>query len=184
MRTGHKGPKGFFLLLATGLLMLSTAWADAPALKIGVVNIAALLKQAPQAKEADARLKNEFAPQQAALKEMAEKLEALRKAYEKDKLTLSEEQKAEREKEIVMMSREFQRRRAAIQEVVNLRRNEELAKLQTLINKAIHAIGQADQYDLILYDGIAFSSTRIDLTPRVMEYLKKQKEDTQKSFNQ
>ena len=184
MRTWHKGPGRFFLLLAGWLALMHAAWADTRPLKIGVVNIAVLLEQAPQAKEADARLKKEFAPQQAALKEMAEKLDALRKAYEKDKLTLSEEQKAEREKEIVMMSREFQRRRAAIQEVVNLRRNEELAKLQTLINKAIHVIGKQEQYDLILYDGIAFSSTRIDLTSRVMEYLKKQKEETQKSFNQ
>jgi outer membrane protein len=56
--------------------------------------------------------------------------------------------------------------------------------LQALINQAIREIGQKEHYDLILYDGIAFSSQRIDLTVKVLEYLKKLQKQKKAAFNQ
>ncbi len=159
-------------------IVLVLAWsvvlaeAEQHAAKVGVVNVNLLIEQAPQAKAASKRLEQEFAPQQKQLQQLVQKLEKLRKAYQKNKLALSAEQAAAKEREIALLTREIQRRRADIQELVNLRRNEELAKLQALINQAIREIGRKEHYDLILYDGIAFSSPRIDLTQKILAYLK------------
>ncbi len=152
--------------------------------KVGVVNVNMLIEQAPQAQAASQRLEKEFAPQQAQLQQMIKKLEKLQSEYQKNSLALSAEQKLAKEREITLLTREVQRRRADIQELVNLRRNEELAKLQALINQAIRQIGKQEQYDLILYDGIAFSSERIDLTQKILAYLKKLQAQKKKSFNQ
>ncbi|MBD3754181.1 MAG: OmpH family outer membrane protein, partial [Gammaproteobacteria bacterium] len=65
--------------------MSMQAMADAP-VKLGVVNVALLLEQAPQAKDATANLEKEFAPQQAELKALATKLEKKQSDYQKDKV--------------------------------------------------------------------------------------------------
>lgn len=172
------------LLLSVGFISLSLTAYAAEGAKVGVVNVNILIEQAPQAQAASERLEKEFAPQQAQLHKLVKKLEKLQNAYQKNGLTLSAEQKAAKEREIALLTREIQRRRADIQELVNLRRNEELAKLQALINQAIHQIGEKEHYDLILYDGIAFSSKRIDLTPKILAHLKQLQKQKKAAFNQ
>ncbi len=173
------------ILLSAVLMMaaMQPLKAAEPTAKIGVVNVNLLIEQAPQAKAASKRLEQEFAPQQKQLQALVAKLEKLRKAYQKNKLTLSAEQAAAKEREIALLTREIQRRRADIQELVNLRRNEELAKLQALINRAIREIGRKEHYDLILYDGIAFSSKRIDLTQKILAYLKQLQKQKKAALN-
>ncbi|HID00103.1 MAG TPA: OmpH family outer membrane protein [Piscirickettsiaceae bacterium] len=160
----------FFVLT---LALVTSAHSAEFSAKVGVVNVNLLIEQAPQAKAASQRLEQEFAPQQKQLQQLMQKVEKLRSEFQKNKLTLSPEQRAVKEREIALLAREIQRRRADIQELVNLRRNEELAKLQALINQAIREIGRKEQFDLILYDGIAFSSQRIDLTQKILSYLKR-----------
>jgi outer membrane protein len=173
-----------YLLFALFALQMNGVMAAEVMTKVGVVNVNMLIEQAPQARAASKRLEQEFAPQQKQLQALIKKLEKLQKDYQKNKLTMSVEQQSVKEREIALLTREIQRRRADIQELVNLRRNEELAKLQALINQAIREIGQKEHYDLILYDGIAFSSQRIDLTVKVLEYLKKLQKQKKAAFNQ
>ncbi|WP_294947111.1 OmpH family outer membrane protein [Sulfurivirga sp.] len=170
-------------MTAVFLFSALPVWAAEPA-KVGVVNVNLLIQQAPQAKAANKRLEKEFAPQQQQLQKLIRKLERLQADYQKNALTLTAEQKSAKEREVAMLTREIQRRRADLQELVNLRRNEELAKLQALINQAIRDIGQQEHYDLILYDGIAFSSKRIDLTPKILAYLKQLQKRKKAAFNQ
>ncbi|WP_178862363.1 OmpH family outer membrane protein [Thiomicrorhabdus cannonii] len=158
------------------------AMADAP-VKLGVVNVALLLEQAPQAKDATANLEKEFAPQQAELKALATKLEKKQSDYQKDKAVMSESQQMTKEREISMMTREIQRRRNDIQELLNLRRNEELAKLQTLVNDAIKAIGKEKEFDLILYEGIAYTNNRLDVTQDVLKHLQEVSQKQRANFN-
>ncbi|SIN76551.1 periplasmic chaperone for outer membrane proteins Skp [Sulfurivirga caldicuralii] len=163
-------------------MTVPVAWAEPPA-KLGVVNVSLLIEQAPQAKAASKKLEQEFAPQQKELEKLAKKLDGLQKDYAKNKLAMSATQRTAKEREIALLTREIQRRRSDIQELVNLRRNEELSKLQALINQAIREIGESQKYDLILYDGIAFSSKRIDITPQVLQYLQKRYKQQKAAFN-
>lgn len=170
------------LLSVSMLCFALNAWAQASA-KIGVVNVALLLEQSPQAKTADARLKKEFEPQQVELKNLASKLESLQSNYQKNKMVMSEGQRVAQEREITMLTREIQRRRNDVQELLNIRRNEELAKLQNIVNDAIKAIGEKQGYDLILYEGIAYTNERIDVTKDVLSHLSSMNAKQRAEFN-
>lgn len=151
--------------------------------KLGVVNVALLLEQAPQAKSATSSLEKEFSPQQAELKSLAAKLEKQQADYQKNKTVMSDAQKITKEREISMLTREIQRRRNDVQELLNLRRNEELAKLQNIVNEAIKIIGKKQDFDLILYEGIAYTNDRIDVTKDVLDHLVKMNKQQRSEFN-
>lgn len=175
--------KRLITLLSVFFLVLSAS-VQAQAVKLGVVNVGLLLEKAPQAQAAGKSLEKEFGPQQAELKNMAAKLEQMQKAYQKNQLILSESQKAASEREITMMTRDIQRKRNDIQELVNIRRNEELASLQNEVNKAIREIGKQNAYDLILYEGIAYTNNGLDITEEVLKYLEKEYRSKRANFNQ
>ncbi|KUJ72098.1 OmpH family outer membrane protein [Thiomicrospira sp. WB1] len=164
-------------------MLTATAWAQQPA-NIAVVNVGLLLEQAPQAQAAGQNLEKEFAPQQAELEKMAQQLEKKKQAFDKNQAVMSDAQKAASEREMTMLSRDIQRKRSDIQELVNIRRNEELSKIQETVNDAIKRIGKESAYDLILYEGIAYTSERLDITQDVLNYLKKAHESKRSSFNQ
>jgi len=170
------------LTLAICALAFSTA-SFSEGVKLGVVNVALLLEQAPQAKSATASLEKEFSPQQSELKNLAAKLEKQQSEYQKNRTAMSDAQKVAKEREITMLTREIQRRRNDVQELLNLRRNEELAKLQNIVNEAIKSIGKKDDFDLILYEGIAYTNDRIDITKDVLEYLKMLNNKQRSEFN-
>lgn len=170
------------LTLAIFFIGFSTASLSA-GVKLGVVNVALLLEQAPQAKSASTALEKEFSPQQSELKSLAGKLEKQQSNYQKNKAAMSDAQKISKEREISMLTREIQRRRNDVQELLNLRRNEELAKLQNVVNKAIKAIGKKEGFDLILYEGIAYTNDRIDITKDVLKHLKSVNNKQRSEFN-
>ena len=159
----------------------SIGFAQSP--KLGVVNVALVLEQAPQAKLATASLEKEFSPQQNELKGLAAKLEGVQKEYQQNRSIMSDTQKIAKEREITMLTREIQRRRNDVQELLNLRRNEELAKLQNIVNEAIKSIGKKENFDLILYEGIAYTDERIDITSAVLKYLQVLNEKQRSEFN-
>lgn len=170
------------LFLTIIALLLSTS-VFAEGVKLGVVNVALLLEQAPQAKSATASLEKEFSPQQNELKSLKVKLEKQQDDYQKDRIGMSDAQKVAKEREITMLTREIQRRRNDVQELLNLRRNEELAKLQKVVNEAIKSIGKKQSFDLILYEGIAYTNEKIDITNDVLDYLKTLNDKQRFEFN-
>lgn len=176
--------KLFKIAFVVGIMVFSTASFSASGVKLGVVNVALLLEQAPQAKLATASLEKEFSPQQSELKSLAGNLEKKQANYQKNKTVMSDAQKVGKEREISMLTREIQRRRNDVQELLNLRRNEELAKLQKIVNDAIKEIGKKQGFDLILYEGIAYTNKRIDITNDVLKHLKAVSKKQRSEFNQ
>ncbi|MBN2865508.1 MAG: OmpH family outer membrane protein [Thiotrichales bacterium] len=172
------------LFIVSSMLSFSAnALAEESPVKLGVVNVALLLEQAPQAKNASSNLEKEFSPQQAELKSLGSKFEKQQSDYQKNKAVMSDSQKMTKERELTMMTREIQRRRNDVQELLNLRRNEELAKLQSIVNDAIKAIGKQQSFDLILYEGIAYTNNRVDVTQDVLKHLQDMSNKQRSEFN-
>lgn len=175
------------LFAISGLILALSSFsahAQTTETKLGVVNVALLLEKAPQAESATVSLKKEFAKEQGELQSLAKELESEQKNYEKNKSVMSESQRTTKERQLTLMTREIQRRRNDVQELINLRRNEELAKLQNLVNSAIKEIGEKRGFDLILYEGIAYTNSRIDITQEVLKYLSTVSDKEKNSFNQ
>ena len=71
------------------------------------------------------------------------------------------------------ISIEFERKQRELNEDASLRKNEELKKFQDQINKVIDSITQTEGYDLILYNGAAFTSKKINITDKVISAIGK-----------
>ncbi len=57
-------------------------------------------------------------------------------------------------------------------EDLDLRNNEIIGKVQTDVLREIQAFGVAENYDLIMVEGIVYASTRIDVTEQVLARLR------------
>ena len=66
---------------------------------------------------------------------------------------------------------DIQRSERELREDIDLRRREEISKLQNKVTEAIELIAQRDKYDLILYTGVAYASDKIDMTAIVLKEL-------------
>jgi len=160
---------GLGLLFAALLAVVPAANAD---LKIGYVNASRLLDESPQAEEVSKRLKQEFSGKESDLLSKQNELKKLQDKMTRDGSVMSESEHSKLERDIVSLQRDLQRTNDEFREDLNLRRNEEMNKLLAVIQTAIEGLGKEQKYDLIVYEGVAFASSSIDLTDKVLEKLR------------
>lgn len=156
------------LLFVAGLLAAGSS--SAAELKIGFVNSQRILTEAPQATKAKKKIENDFTKRDLELQKLAKQLQTLQESIEKNSATLSETDRHAREREFSDLNREFQRKQREFKEDLNLRQNEDMAKIFERVNKVIKGIAEAEKYDLILQEGV-YASPRIDLTDKIIKIL-------------
>lgn len=156
----------------SGLLLSVAAMAPAQAdIKIGVVNASRLLQESPQAKAVQDALRNEFAPKQRELSAQQAALKAKQEKYEKDAATMSADQRAKVEKELRDGNREYSQKVTDFQEDANTRQNEELSRLQSALIAEVQSFALSQKYDLVLADGVIYTSPALDITAAVQASL-------------
>ncbi len=162
------------LMSASAVLALAAFGAQAQEqLKIGYVNSEKVLRDATPAKAAQAKLEAEFSKREKDLAEVANRLKAAGDKFDKDQPTLSEAEKARRQRDLVDQDREFQRKRREFQEDLTQRKNEELAGVVDRANKVIKQIFETEKYDLILQEAV-FAGPKVDITDKVIKALNAQ----------
>ena len=149
------------------LLASSLAMAD---MKIGFVNTERVFREAPIAIAAQKKLEKEFAPRDVELQKMAKQARDLQSQLEKGSAMLSDNDRRNKERDLANINREYQRILREFREDLNVRRNEELTKVQDRARKAIQSYGEAEKYDVILEDAIYFSP-KIDITDHIIHML-------------
>ena len=77
------------------------------------------------------------------------------------------------ERDILSMRRDLKRSQEEFRDDLNIRRNEVLAKLQREIFDAIVDFAKDKKYDLILGQGVVYSSDRVDITDDILKQLSK-----------
>ena len=159
----------YALLLATFSTVAVSA--SAQELKIGYVNSERVLREAEPAKRAQAKLEAEFGKREKDLNDQNASLRAQAEKLDRDSPTLSETEKTRRQRELVELDRDLQRKHREFQEDLTQRKNEELQSVAERANRAIKAIGDAEKYDLILQDPVIYTSARVDLTKKVIDAL-------------
>ena len=95
----------------------------------------------------------------------------MKKKYQKEALTLADDQRDKTEKSLQQRRIEIQRLERELREDMDLRRREEIGDLQEKINQTIDKIAADEKYDLILYNGIAFASENVDMTNQIIKSL-------------
>ena len=150
------------------LLTANVSFAD---LKIGFVNIPAVLEKAPQAEKAKKRLEQEFSPRDKQLVAQQKEIQSMEEKMARDASVMSDSEKRNLEKDILNKKRDAKRAQQEFSEDFNVRRNEELGKLQRRIVEAIRGIAKEQDFDLLLTEGVIYANDEIDITNQVQQKL-------------
>jgi outer membrane protein len=163
-----KLPRSYVFLVVALLAPFGIAHAD---MKIGVVNVARLLEEAPQAKAAMQALQEEFAPRQREIVQQQKDLRTQQDKLQRDGAVMAENERRNTERDLREGERELSRKQSEYLEDLNLRRNEELGKLQRSLLQEVQAFARAGNFDLVVGDGVLFAKDSMDITSQVLAQL-------------
>ena len=156
------------------LLPLSVS-AEMEIFKIGYVVVERVLQEAPQTAASNKELEKEFKSRTDGLQKKVKGIQKQEKDFNKNSVTMSAADRQKAQKKIQNSKIEIQRIERELREDIDIRRREEIGKLQAKINEAIEEMAKTDKYDLILYQGVAYASKEIDITDKLIKVLGKTK---------
>jgi len=136
--------------------------------KIGVVNLPALIERAPQTKAAMDALQEEFAPRQREFLAKQKEFEDLQAKAQKDAAVMGETERRNAEKDLRDLQREVARMQNEFREDLNIRQNEEYGLLQRALLKEVQDYAKQNGYDLVVGDGVLYVSGTINITEQVL----------------
>ena len=171
----HVDQKFWRIATRAGLLGLMLAHGVAvhgAGFKVGFVNVAIVLDQAPQAAQARARIEREFAPRDREILSQQQQIRTLEDRLVKNAAVLSASERERQEAQLRQLKRELRRSQEEFREDLNLRRSQELSTLQRMVTEVIQDMARGEKYDLIMTDGVVFAGDKINITKRVIERLK------------
>lgn len=181
LRTLCSGYTGWLLIMSKriqalllGITLAAGAWtlpAQAQGTRIAYVDINKVMEQSPQAISANKRLEKEFEPRSASLNNMRKDLRKLEERLSRDGLTMSESQLRNLELDIRSRKREIKRAQEDFREDLNLRRNDELRRIQKRTYEAIVALAKREKYDIIVGEIAIYASPSVDITEKVLKML-------------
>lgn len=163
------GKSTVWALAAIGAMLAMPAWAE---LKIGVVDYGRLVEESPQAKVALEAIRTEFTPRQRDLQNQQQALKAKEDKLQKDGATMTEDQRGRAEKDLRDNYRDLQRKQSEAQDDFNARRNEEMSRLQRTLIEQVRIYAKAQNFDLVVADGVIYATPTIDITPQILTVLK------------
>ncbi len=141
-----------------------------PVLKIGVVNMERILRDAKVAQEASDRLNAEGQRRQEEIDALARRFKTRLERFEREAKTMDEASRVAEQRALAEMERDVTRRNREARDEFNQRRNEEVLLLQNRAGRIIQEIARSEKFDLVLYE-FFYASDRVDLTNRVIEAL-------------
>ena len=157
-----------FLVLA---LTLFPGVASAE-MKIGFVNLVKLIEDAPQGEAATKKIEAEFSPRDNAIRKKQKKITSLESDIEKNGLVMKASERSKKEAEITKLKRSLKREAEEFREDYNVRRNEELKVLQKFVRDAINEVGKENKFDLIVAEGVLYTSDKANITELVLKKLR------------
>ena len=143
--------------------------ATSAEVKVGFVEISKILKGAPQTAVSNKKLEKEFKGRTDKLKKTIVSLQNKGQKYKKNNLTMDDETRVKVQRELQLAKIDIQRDERELKEDINIRRREEMNALQVKVTTAISIFAQANKYDLILYQGVAYTSEAIDVTDKIIK---------------
>jgi outer membrane protein len=157
--------------ILAGMTLLAPLGAAHAEAKIAVVNVPRLLEEAPQAKSAMQALQDEFAPRQKEIMQQQKDLKAKEEKLNRDGAVMAENERRNAEKDLRDGQRDLARKQNEYVEDLNLRRNEEIGKLQRSLLQEVQAFARTSSYDLIVGEGVLYVNESMDITAQVLSAL-------------
>ena len=159
--------------IALASLMAAALFAphvQAQEAKLGFVNTERIFREAATAKQAPAKLEQEFSKREKELVDIGNNLKQASERFEREAPTLSESQRTARQKQLIDQDREFQRKRREFQEDLNARKNEEQQIVVERANRAVKQVAEAEKFDVIFQEAV-YIHPKLDITDKVIRAL-------------
>ena len=144
--------------------------AQSQEIKLGFVNTERIFREAATAKQAQAKLEQEFSRREKELVENGNALKLASERFEREAPTLAESQRTARQKQLIDQDREFQRKRREFQEDLNARKNEEQQIVVERANRAVKQVAESERYDVIFQEAV-YIHPKHDITDKVIRAL-------------
>jgi outer membrane protein len=172
--------------LATSLIVAGTAEAQAPQqgtaaapAKIGYINSALLLQQAPGRSEAEAQFEREVGVYRQQIQRMDDSLRTLVASFDREAPKLDSAVRETRRKSIGMREVEYQTRARGLDSTMQARQAQLVKPIMERVQAVIEAIRTEDGYAMIFDVGsqvsvVVAADKKLDLTDRVLARLKSQ----------
>jgi outer membrane protein len=161
-----------FRKVILGSLLAATFAMPAMAeIKIGFVDYPRLFEESPQAKTVQEALRAEFGPRLQQLVTQEQGLKVRGDKLQKDVATMTPDQRSKAEKDLRDAARELERKKGELQDDSNAKRQEEMNKLQRTLIGEVREYAKAQNFDLVIAEGVIYSTPSIDITTAVLQAL-------------
>ena len=171
--------KKLYILIIT-LLFSSVLFAQEQ--KIGLVSFNVLMQSSPQFREVMESLQGEFQPRQRELQAKQQELQELAEKVQKDAAVMGATERTNAERELRDLQRDVNRLGSELQEDINLRQNEEIAKLQRSLLEVVNGFAQNNGFDMVFAadaGGVLYGSQSVNITTPIAELLQAQFESSE-----
>lgn len=152
------------------VLGLAAFCVQAEEIRIGFINTDRIFKESNTAKQAQAKLEQEFSKREKDLIDVEKTFKSAVEKFERDAPTLSESQRMSRQKQLGEQDRDFQRKRREFQEELNARKNEEFQQVLERANRVIKQVAETEKFDLVLQEAV-YINPKHDITDKVLKVI-------------
>ncbi|MDY0162939.1 OmpH family outer membrane protein [Desulfobotulus sp.] len=150
------------------LLVSGVAFA-ADVAKIGVFDFETFLKNSKSGQQAKNQVTEEARKLEAQLEAKKLEIEKLREGLMREAMVLSEEARAQRERELQIKALDLRNMEQRFTRSFNQQQNEIMARIQNEVRELIQEIGKKENYLLILENvGVVYAPDRVDITDRLI----------------
>jgi len=157
----------FFCLLNLSLNALT--------LKIGFIDTNQVVTSLTLYKQSIELISREFEPKKQELLDLFNHIELLRSKIDNINKTSNNESIEAELLKLSNLEKSFQQETEFWQKTMDLKKIELLNEIEMIINQAINQYANQEQFDLILYENVAFSSDKVNITDNIIELIESQK---------
>ena len=156
------------------IALLSSSVLYAQSVKIGYINIDHVVTSSPQFSQENDRIITRFKPKERNLLLLSNNIQVLVNKLNKNKDDFSQSEIKTEINKITNLEQKLKQQALTLKKQLALENKQSLGKIQNLINMVIRKIAEEQNFDLILYQKVAYASKKINITTLVSQKLKQQ----------
>lgn len=164
--------KRFSWLVLAALCLFSAAWAYAEDVRIGYVDVRKVLTESKAGQRVKGEIDKLVKQHREKLDHGEQELKDMQKAFEKDKLLMSDSQKEKKQQEFQVKLKAFQEERARAQREIDQKEREYTSQAVPKIREIIRDLAKAEKLTLVFDKNDAsllYAVDGPDLTDKVIE---------------
>ena len=149
--------------------------SNASTIKIGFIDTNQVVTSLTLYKQSIDLISREFEPKKQELLDLFNHIELLRSKIDTINQTSNIESIEAELLKLSNLEKSFQQETEFWQKTMDNKKIKLLNEIEMIINQAINEYATQEQFDLILYENVAFSSEKVNITDKIIELIEKPK---------